>query len=42
LPIQVIDANTIKIVASEATKIRYMISAIEGFDVNQATELVII
>lgn len=41
LPVQVIDDNTIKIVSTEATKIRYMISAIQGFDVNQATELVI-
>jgi len=40
-PIQVIDANTVKIVSSETTKIRYMISAIQGFDVNQATDLVI-
>jgi len=42
MPIQVVDANTIKIAATEATKIRYMITAIEGFDVNQATELVIV
>lgn len=41
LPIQVINANTIKVVATETTKIRYMISAIQGFDVNQATELTI-
>jgi hypothetical protein len=41
LPIQVIDSNTIKVVATESTKIRYMISAIQGFDVNQATELTI-
>lgn len=42
LPIQVVDENTVKIVATESTKIRYMITAIEGFDVNQATELVIV
>lgn len=42
LPIQVIDKNTIKIMTSETTKIRYMIAAFEGFDVNQATELVIV
>lgn len=42
LPIQVIDENTIKIVSTEITRIRYMISAIQGFDVNHATELVIV
>jgi len=42
MPVQVLDQNTIKIAASEPTKIRYMISAIEGFDINQATDLVII
>lgn len=41
LPIEVLDADTIKIVASESIKIRYMISAIQGFDVNQATDLTI-
>ena len=41
LPIQVIDANTIKITTTETTKIRYMITAIQGFDVNQATDLTI-
>ena len=42
LPIQVIDENTIKVVSTEITRIRYMISAIQGFDVNHATELVIV
>lgn len=42
LPTQVVDANTVKVESSESTKIRYMISAIEGFDVNQATELLVI
>lgn len=41
LPIEVIDSNTILIESTEITKIRYMISAIQGFDVNQATDLVI-
>ena len=40
--LQVIDENTIKIVSTEITRIRYMISAIQGFDVNHATELVIV
>ncbi len=42
LPTQVVDANTVKVESSETTKIRYMITAIEGFDVNQATELVVV
>ena len=42
VPVQVMDPNTVKIVTSEPTKIRYMITAIEGFDVNQATEMNII
>jgi len=42
LPIQVIDENTVKIELTESAKIRYMISAVEGFDINQATELVIV
>lgn len=42
MPVQVIDQNTIKIGASEPTKIRYMITAVEGFDINQATDLVIV
>lgn len=42
LPTQVVDANTVKVESSENTKIRYMIMAIEGFDVNQATDLVIL
>lgn len=41
LPIEVIDTNTILIEATESTKIRYMISAIQGFDINQSTDLVI-
>lgn len=41
LPVQVVDENTVLIEATESTRIRYMISAVEGFDVNQATELVI-
>lgn len=41
MPIQVIDADTVKIVTTESTKIRYMITAVEGFDINQATELVV-
>lgn len=42
LPTQVVDANTVKVESSESTKIRYMITAIEGFDVNQATELIVV
>jgi len=41
LPTKVVDSNTVMIESTETTKIRYMITAIEGFDVNQATELVI-
>lgn len=41
LPIQVVNENTIIVQASETTKIRYMISAIQGFDINQATDLLI-
>jgi len=41
LPIEVVDNNTIIIETTESTKIRYMISAIEGFDINQSTDLVI-
>lgn len=41
LPTKVVDANTVLVESTETTKIRYMITAIEGFDVNQATELVI-
>lgn len=41
LPIQVVDENTIMIQATEVTKLRYMIMAIQGFDINQATDLVI-
>ena len=41
LPIEVVDANTIKIESTESTKIRYMIKAIEGFDINQDTDLVV-
>lgn len=41
LPIEVVDANTITIVSTESTNIRYMIKAIEGFDINQTTDLVV-
>ena len=41
LPIEVVDNNTIVVETTESTKIRYMISAIEGFDINQATDLVV-
>lgn len=41
LPTQVVDANTVKIETTESTKIRYMIKAIEGFDVNHANDLTI-
>jgi len=41
LPIEVIDENTILIETSESTKIRYMISTIEGFDIDQTTDLII-
>jgi len=41
LPIEVIDENTILIETSESTKIRYMISTIDGFDIDQTTDLII-
>lgn len=41
LPIEVVDENTIKIETTESTKIRYMISSIQGFDVDQSTDLIV-
>ena len=40
MPIEVVDANTITIESTESTNIRYMIEAIQGFDINQTTDLV--
>lgn len=41
MPIEVVDANTITISSTESTKIRYMIEAVQGFDIDQTTDLVI-
>ncbi len=41
LPVEVVDANTITIESTESTNIRYMIKAVEGFDINQSTDLVV-
>lgn len=41
MPIEVVDVNTIIVESTETTNIRYMIEAIQGFDINQTTDLVI-
>jgi sporulation protein YlmC with PRC-barrel domain len=41
MPIEVVDENTIIIESSETTNIRYMIESIQGFDINQETDLVV-
>jgi len=41
MPIEVVDANTIVIESTESTNIRYMIEAVQGFDIDQTTDLVV-
>ena len=41
MPIEVVDNNTIIIESTESTNIRYMIEAVQGFDIDQTTDLVV-
>lgn len=42
MPIQVLDQDTIRVTFNEVTKIRFMISAVQGFDINYATDLIVL